>query len=138
MCLMLAWVATSPTLGGVFIIALRFLKGAHIEELGMVEGFIFGMISGFQPPRPLKSLPPPPPLITEDYPMVSSLIDLNTRWWKIDSVRALFLPVNADAILKIPLSLNLPEDRIIWIGNNKGEYSVKSAYFIAVNLLEFV
>ena len=57
---MLAWVATPSTLGGVFIIALRFLKGAHIEELGMVEGFIFGMISGFQPPRPLKSLPPPP------------------------------------------------------------------------------
>ena len=87
-------------------------------------------------PSTFKVITPPPLRITEDYPMVSSLIDPDTRWWKIDSVRALFLPVDADAILKIPLSFNLPKDRIIWIGNKKGEFSVKSAYFIAVNLLE--
>ena len=77
-----------------------------------------------------------PPRITEDFPMVSSLIDPDTRWWKIDSIKALFLPVDAEAILKIPLSFNLPDDRIIWIGNKKGEFTVKSAYFVAVNLLE--
>ena len=76
------------------------------------------------------------PQITEDYPMVSSLINLDSRWWKTDSVRALFLPVDADTILKIPLSFNLRKDRIIWIGNKKGEFSVKSVYFIAINLLE--
>ena len=77
-----------------------------------------------------------PSRITEDYPMVSSLIDLNTRWWKIDYIRALFLPVDVEAILKIPLSFNMPDDRIIWIGNKKGEFTVKSVYFVAVNLLE--
>ncbi|XP_065639127.1 uncharacterized protein LOC136071577 [Quercus suber] len=76
------------------------------------------------------------PRITEDYPMVSSLIDPDTRWWKVNSVRALFLPFEANTIFKIPLSFNLPEDKIIWIGNKNGEFSVKSAYFIAVNLLE--
>ena len=30
----------------------------------------------------------------------------------------------------------MPDDRIIWIGNKKGEFIVKSAYFVAVNLLE--
>ncbi|XP_075633509.1 uncharacterized protein LOC142605970 [Castanea sativa] len=68
--------------------------------------------------------------------MVSSLINPVTRWWKADSVRALFLPFEADTILKIPLSFNLHDDNIICIGNRKGEFYVKSAYFIAVNLLE--
>ena len=30
----------------------------------------------------------------------------------------------------------MPDDKIIWIGNKKGEFSVKSTYFIVVNLLE--
>ena len=41
-----------------------------------------------------------------------------------------------ETILKIPLSHNLPEDKLIWIGNKKGEFSVKSAYHIAHNMIE--
>ena len=44
----------------------------------------------------------------EDYPMVSSLIDFDTRWWKVDVIRATFLPHEASTILKIPISYNLP------------------------------
>ena len=44
------------------------------------------------------------------------------------------MPFEAEIILKIPLSQNLPEDNLIWIGNKKGVFSVKSAYFIAANL----
>ena len=36
-------------------------------------------------------------------PMVSSLIDKETKWWKTSVVQALFLPFEADIILKIPL-----------------------------------
>ena len=37
-----------------------------------------------------KVISSPRPL--EDYPMVSSLIDPMTRWWKMETVRALFFP----------------------------------------------
>ena len=36
------------------------------------------------------------------FPMVSSLIDPMTKWWRADMIRATFLPFEADSILKIP------------------------------------
>ena len=42
--------------------------------------------------------------------MVFSLIDYDTKWWKVDVIRATFLPHGASTILKIPLSYNLPKD----------------------------
>ena len=71
-----------------------------------------------------------------DYPMVSSFIDPVTRWWKAETVRALFFPFEADVILKIPLCHNLPEDKLIWMGNKRGDFTVKSAYFIASKILD--
>ena len=75
-------------------------------------------------------------MIFPKFPMVSSLIDPMTRWWRVDMIRATFLPFEADSILRIPLSHNLLEDKIIWIGNSHGDFTVKSAYHIANNLLE--
>ena len=75
-----------------------------------------------------------PPKKFEDFPLVSSLIDHDTKWWKPNVVRALFLPFEADTILKIPLSQNLSEDALIWIGSKRGVFTVKSAYFIAAKL----
>ena len=71
-----------------------------------------------------------------DFPMVSSLIDEETRHWKVDMVRSFFLPFEADTILNIPLSFNLPEDSIIWIGNKRGVFSVRSAYYVALQVVE--
>ena len=68
--------------------------------------------------------------------MVSSLIDFDTRWWKVDVIRATFLPLDANTILKIPISYNLPEDSLIWIGNKRGTFSVKSAFHIAIGLVD--
>ena len=72
----------------------------------------------------------------EDFPMVSSFIDLVTRWWQPGVVCALILPFEADSIFKIPLCYNLPEDKLIWMGNKRGDFTVKSAYFIAVKILD--
>lgn len=77
-----------------------------------------------------------PPTDFEDFPMVASLIDLDTRWWKADTIRSLFLPFEASTILKISLSYNIPEDRLIWVGNKKGIFTIKSAYYIACNLVD--
>ena len=41
-----------------------------------------------------------------------------------------------DTILRIPLSYNLPEDKLIWIGNRKGEFLVKSAYHVAHSMVD--
>ena len=70
------------------------------------------------------------------FPMVSSLIDPMTKWWNVSTIRASFLPFEAKTILKIPLSHDLPEDKIIWIGNSRGNFTVKSTYHLAFNLLD--
>ncbi|XP_075659049.1 uncharacterized protein LOC142628904 [Castanea sativa] len=68
--------------------------------------------------------------------MVSSLIDPTTKWWKVNIIRATFLPFEANTIVKIPLSHDLPKDKIIWIGNSHEVFTVKSAYHLAYALLK--
>ena len=55
--------------------------------------------------------------------------------WKGNVVRSLFLSFEARTILNIPFCHSLPEDQIIWVRNRRGEFSVKSAYYIAYGLL---
>ena len=80
--------------------------------------------------------PPPPPNNSPEFPMVSALIDPITKWWNVDLVRATFLPFKAETILRIPLSHSMHEEKIIWLGNSRGEFTVKNAYHIAHNLIE--
>ena len=68
--------------------------------------------------------------------MESSLIDNDTRWWKVEVVRSIFLPFEASTILKIPLNYNLPKDNLIWIGNKRRVFTVKSAYHITSSLVD--
>ena len=84
-------------------------------------------------PSTYKVISPPQSLV--EFPMVSSLIDPVSNWWNVELVRVLFLPFKAEVILKIPLCHNFPEDNLIWIGNKRGVFSVKSAYFIAAKVL---
>ncbi|XP_075662961.1 uncharacterized protein LOC142632449 [Castanea sativa] len=44
--------------------------------------------------------------------------------------------IEVRTILNIPLGHNLPKDQIIWVGNKKGEFTVKSAYYITVGVLD--
>lgn len=48
--------------------------------------------------------------------MVSSLIDKDTKWWKPDLIKSLFLPFEADTIFRIPISYSLLEDILIRMG----------------------
>ena len=50
-------------------------------------------------------------------------------------MKTLFLPFEVETILDIPLSYNLPEDKIIWVGNKRGEFSVESVYYIALTMI---
>ena len=69
--------------------------------------------------------------------MVSALIDHDLRSWRAVLVKSIFLPFEADTILNIPISYNLPEDKLIWVGNRKGVFTVKSAYYVALNLVDY-
>ena len=77
-----------------------------------------------------------PPRGFDEYPMVSTLIDYDTRRWRADLVRSIFFPFEAKTILNIPISYNLFEDKIIWAGNKKGVFTVKSAYYVALNMVD--
>ena len=68
--------------------------------------------------------------------MVSALIDTDTKRWRRDRLENIFLPFEVETILNIPISYHLPEDSIIWLGNKKGSFSVKSAYYMAKRILE--
>nr|POF03540.1 putative ribonuclease h protein [Quercus suber] len=45
-----------------------------------------------------------------------------------DIIHEVFLPFDASAILSIPLSLTLPDDRLIWASTSSGLFYVSSAY----------
>lgn len=68
--------------------------------------------------------------------MVSSLIDPATKWWSAKVIKATFLPFEAETILKLPLNRNFPEDKLIWMGNSHGEFTVRSEYHFSHNLVE--
>ena len=76
-----------------------------------------------------------PSWLFDDFPMVSALIDEETKRWKFDTLKSLFLPFEVETILNIPLSYSLPEDKIIWVGNKRGEFLVKSAYYVALTMI---
>ena len=59
---------------------------------------------------------------------VDSLINLESRTWNLEAIRALVDPHDAQIIESIPLSRHQMEDRNEWHFTNNGKYSVKSGY----------
>ena len=62
---------------------------------------------------------------------VGDLINKEEASWKVEAVDAFFLPHDAEVIKAIPISSNLPEDKLIWAWSNNGAFSVKNAYWVA-------
>ena len=69
---------------------------------------------------PLPSIPP--------NAKVSSLIDAESGAWKTDDIRHLLLPHDAKVILRIPLSIRLPHDSLIWSKKPSDVFTTRSAY----------
>ncbi|KAK9991185.1 hypothetical protein SO802_026170 [Lithocarpus litseifolius] len=57
-----------------------------------------------------------------------------TARWKTEVIDNLFFPHEAELIKSIPLSVTLPVDRMVWAGTSNGNFTVRSAYKLAVNL----
>jgi hypothetical protein len=62
---------------------------------------------------------------------VSKLFDNKHREWNHRLVRNIFLPVDADAILKIRIPTIEISDQFAWHFEKSGLFSVKSAYKLA-------
>ena len=67
---------------------------------------------------------------------VADLIDSHTAKWKNDVLDCLFLPFKANLIKSIPLSVTLPEDKLVWAVANNGMFSVGSVYKLAVSMFK--
>ena len=85
-------------------------------------------------PRPHSFLPIP---WCHDIDMevgVAKLIDKDGGCWREHMVRRLFLPIDAEQILRIPLCMSWPADKLIWHFTTSGNFSVKSAYHLLRSL----
>jgi len=61
---------------------------------------------------------------------VADFIDKEAGCWREDMVRQMFLPVDAEMILRIPLCTSWPADKLIWHFTSNGSFSVRSAYHL--------
>ncbi|KAF3439908.1 hypothetical protein FNV43_RR18186 [Rhamnella rubrinervis] len=61
---------------------------------------------------------------------VAELMDLDTRWWKVNLVREVLEGNSADEVLKITMPNYEGRDKNFWIGDPSGVFSVKSAYMV--------
>ena len=59
---------------------------------------------------------------------VSELINTATASWNEDVIRQVFLPIDAEVILSIPLCTRSVDDFWVWSAKTRGAFSVKSAY----------
>lgn len=76
-----------------------------------------------------------PILTPEDlkWSRVNNLIKENDHW-NDELIRGRFLSIDVDDILNIPLGSDWSKDEIIWALDNKGIFSVKSAYHCTSNI----
>lgn len=68
--------------------------------------------------------------------MVSSLLDADKRNWDVVKVRSIFLPHEAEVVLGIRISFEMPADSIFWAWTPNGKFIVKSAYKVAQKMFE--
>ena len=59
---------------------------------------------------------------------VSELLIPATAQWNVNYIRSVFLPVDVDTILKIPVCTRNMEDFWAWHPSRKGVFSISSAY----------
>jgi ribonuclease HI len=72
-------------------------------------------------------------LVDEDA-KVCVLIDEVTRWWNIPMVEAIFNMDEANIICGLPICPNTQPDKLIWGAAKNGQFSVKSAYHVAMEM----
>ena len=65
---------------------------------------------------------------------VRELMNKDEACWKSEVLTTLFLPHEVDVIRSIPLCARLPEDKLIWAFSSNDLFSVRSAYYGALEM----
>ena len=65
---------------------------------------------------------------------VSDLIDKERHCWDISKLDSIFLPLDEEFILSIPISMRGGNDCLSWHYDKHGMYTVKSGYWLASTL----
>ena len=73
-------------------------------------------------------------VLTQPSFKVSQLFDPDLHSWKTNLIRELFDPSSAQAILSLPIPFRPSQDKLLWVPNSKGCFTVKSAYQTAHDL----
>lgn len=68
---------------------------------------------------------------------VSQLIDIDTRNWDINMLKALFTNDIIDQIMRIKIRMQ-GRDKIRWLGTRNGSFTVKSAYNLLLNESQYI
>lgn len=70
---------------------------------------------------------------TSAYPLRVNELKCSDNSWNVPLIQSTFDPIDAVAILQIPVSMRSLPDRLIWHYNSKGLFTVCSAYKVAYN-----
>ncbi|KAK4401396.1 hypothetical protein Sango_0880300 [Sesamum angolense] len=87
-------------------------------------------------PRPVSFRPITPPNERFEFLRVSDLINQETGDWNSTVIQDIFLPLDCEVILGIPLGRTVCEDLLIWHYSTNGLFSVRSAYHLACSMEE--
>ena len=118
--------------GGVLCQLNPLYKGGTIGKWAMAITFRFGGIRLTQPSTfTLTSRP----LIVPYDVKVSMLINPYTLAWRTNMVSQFFSLMDATIILSIPLSYRLPCARMVWAFTPKGNFIVRSAYRLTLDMV---
>lgn len=67
-------------------------------------------------------------------PTVNSLIKSQPQSWDMVTIQSIFLPINCDRILTIPLSPIPCPDQLVWFPAIDGKYTIKRGYWLQFSL----
>jgi hypothetical protein len=67
---------------------------------------------------------------------VADLIDQDTKRWNVELIQAKFMEEEAQVISSIPLNPLKFEDKLIWRCSANGDFSIRSAYHLGMELQE--
>lgn len=77
-----------------------------------------------------------PTRILHSQARVCELIDSDTNWWNIPLVDEVFNEEEARLICSMPICPRTQGDRRVWGGNKNGDYTVRSAYHLAKEIIQ--
>jgi hypothetical protein len=86
--------------------------------------------------KPSSFLVQSPIQILDEEATVSELINVDTKMWNISVVSDVFMEDEAKSICQMVVSPLSHGDRLVWMGNKTGHYTVRSGYHLAMEGLD--